>query len=59
MLFLETSAKTAANCALVFETVAKKIAGYDDATSGQAAVPTPKEPATDSTTPVSRNPRPM
>ena len=28
MLFIETSAKTAANCALVFESIAKKLTGY-------------------------------
>lgn len=30
MIFIETSAKTAANCALVFEAVAKKVSGYEE-----------------------------
>ena len=33
MIFIETSAKTAANCALVFEAVAKKVSGYEEPAS--------------------------
>ena len=56
MLFLETSAKTAANCALVFETVAKKAAGYvegstDTVTQGSS----PRPPASEAIPPMSTN----
>ena len=30
MIFIETSAKTAANCSMVFEAVAKKVSGYEE-----------------------------
>lgn len=46
MLFVETSAKTAANCAEVFENVAKKISGFVQAPAAAATEAPPTNCAT-------------
>jgi len=61
MLFVETSAKTAANCALVFESVAKNISGYvEPPTNESAGAPPTKHPEPgedpDTATPISTPP---
>lgn len=58
MLFVETSAKTAANCALVFESVAKKISGYvEPPATEQPPSSTPEvDSGADAATPVSTPP---
>lgn len=59
MLFLETSAKTAANCALVFETVAKKASGYVEASprieAPQTTTQEPPQSASEVMPPMSTN----
>lgn len=53
MVYVETSAKTAANCALVFETVAKKVSGYQESASNHS--PPVSAAAADTSTPLSTN----
>ena len=52
MLYVETSAKTAANCALVFETVAKKVSGYEEILNQESAL---QKSASDAAPPLSTN----